>query len=88
MIKKEEPMPPPDLSREQLADWWRQQLNQETGYSGVRIPETPPQLERICPKCGAINPCTPSELNCGQCGHLLNGGERKTSTPLFTRSNY
>lgn len=57
---------------EQMAYWMREY--------GSRIPEIPPDLERVCPRCEAINPCT-SAYTCLQCGHSLKRAKRVRGAP-------
>lgn len=81
---RDEPMPPKGITPEQAEKWWREQLNTE-GKGGISpIPE---KDERQCGYCGALNPCTPKNLQCGQCNHSLRNAKR-VKVPIFSTNQY
>ena len=77
--------PPPGLSKEEIADWWRNRLNEE-GMSVNRI-VTLSDFERKCPSCGDINPCTGSD-HCTSCGASLEKSERLPGSNRFNPNQY
>ncbi len=58
-------VPPRGLSGSELREWWEEQLLRE-GIPMSQIPTTN-DYERLCMKCGSINPCT-GVSTCIQCG--------------------
>jgi len=71
------PTPPNGLSGEELADWWRR-----NGASMNRI-DTLSDLERECPRCKAVNPCT-GNTDCIQCGGSLKNAKRLRNSTRHT----
>ena len=69
LIIMNEKTPPPNLSLKESTDWWR-----KNGASMNNI-ETTSDLERICSRCHAINPCTGVDT-CIQCEESLDGAKR------------
>jgi len=63
-------MPPPNLEGEALADWWR---TNEGGMNNVKILSND---ERVCPRCGDIQPCTGTN-ECTSCSNSLIGAKRR-----------
>jgi len=72
------------MNSEKLADQWRRKLRGE-GLAG-RITETS-DFERICPRCGAINPCTGVD-HCTSCNASLRGARRSTTSRRFDPRHY
>jgi len=62
--------PPSGLSLEQQANWWR-----EHGANMENV-KTLSNHERICPRCGAPQPCTGTD-ECTACSGSLAGAKRK-----------
>lgn len=69
-MPKKEATPPPGLSAEQLAEWWRTE-----GKVSMNRIKTLAALERICAYCDSLQPCTGTE-ECTVCGHSLKGAKR------------
>ena len=69
------PMPPPGLSGEALAEWWRQ--------ATVKISWKPKEgLPRQCPHCLALNPCS-GNSSCIQCEKILPKSARRINSDQF-----
>ncbi len=62
--------PPKGISGEALADWWR-----EHGANMQHV-EILSDDERICPRCGDVQPCTGTD-ECTSCGASLKGAKRR-----------
>lgn len=74
------PTPPNGLSVEQLAEWWRKM------GAGMDRVKTLSDLERECPRCKAVNPCT-GNTTCIQCGGSLRFARRLKNSTRHTPEN-
>ena len=68
-------VPPKGLTKEGLAEWWREKL------SGIRF-EAKEGWPRECPKCKDLNPCS-GIFTCGSCGTSLRFAKRVRENNQF-----
>lgn len=83
-IKKQEPMPPSDLTPAEAEKWWKDQLKKEGQGGKIQILS---DFERACPHCGAVNACTGID-ECVQCSHSLEKAKRLKKDHRHTPEYY